>query len=192
MRVDYLPGYDNVIRFPVERDARPTLALLREIAPDPRDVFYVVDAFQIEPPIHGLRDAVDRETAEFILNNIDDEPGARRRQELDRLLAPLVVKAVKLCQDHDRMAGEIDRAYDHFDKARGKNDQTSALWMNVYEAKVMATTQLLIEAYEASERAEGAARAVAYAMRGERWEPFDHHKAMEELCSLQNASKLGR
>jgi len=192
MRVDYLPGYDNVIRFPVEQDARPTLALLREIAPDPRDVFYAVDAFRIEPPIHGLRDAVDRETAEFILNNIDEEPGARRRQELDGLLLPLVIKAVKLCQEHDRMAQEIDRAWGHYEKARGKDDRASALWMNVYEAKVMAATQLLIEAYEASERVEGAARAVAYAMRGERWEPHDPEKAMLELCSLQKGSTFGR
>ncbi|ACB97273.1 hypothetical protein [Beijerinckia indica] len=192
MRVEYLPGTDNVIRFPVERDERPGLALLREIAPDPREVFYAAEAFKIAPPLHGLRGEMDRETADYILNQVDDQPGPRRQRELDGLLAPLVAKAVKLCQAHDRTSEEIDQAYDHYDKARGKNDQASQLWMNVFEAKIVAATHLLIEAYEASERAEGAARAVAYAMRGEPWEPFDVHKAMEKLCSLHIESKLGQ
>jgi hypothetical protein len=192
MRVEYVPGTDNVIRFPVERDGRPSLALLREIAPDSRDVFYTVDAFKIAPPVHGLRDSADRETAEYILNQVDDQPGPRRRQELDGLLAPLVAKAVRLCQEWSRMQREIDLAYLNYEKARDRNDQASQLWMEVYEAKIMASVHLLIEAYEASERAEGVARAVAYAMRGDPWEPFDHRKAMEELCSLQIASKLGR
>ncbi len=41
MRVEVLPGMTNVVRFPVERRARPTLELLREIAPDVRVVPHI-------------------------------------------------------------------------------------------------------------------------------------------------------
>ena len=43
MRIDLLPGTENVLRFPVERRACPTLALLREIAPDMREVWAIAE-----------------------------------------------------------------------------------------------------------------------------------------------------
>jgi hypothetical protein len=38
MAGDTLPGTSNVVRFPIEERARPTLDLRREIAPDVRGV----------------------------------------------------------------------------------------------------------------------------------------------------------
>jgi hypothetical protein len=45
MRPDMLPGTPNVVRFPVERRARPTLDLMREIAPDVREVPAIAEVF---------------------------------------------------------------------------------------------------------------------------------------------------
>ena len=36
----------NVLRFPIERRARPTLDLLREIAPDVREVLNIADGIR--------------------------------------------------------------------------------------------------------------------------------------------------
>jgi len=66
MRVELLPGGKNVLRFPIERRARPTLGLLREIAPDVREVLNIAEAFGMEPPAHGLREHVDAATAGHI------------------------------------------------------------------------------------------------------------------------------
>jgi hypothetical protein len=55
MRIELLPGLTNVIRFPVERRARPTLDLLREIAPDPREVGNVAEAFGLDNPARRLK-----------------------------------------------------------------------------------------------------------------------------------------
>ena len=66
MRVELLPGMKNVLRFPIERRARPTLDLLREIAPDVREVLNIAEAFGMEPPAHGLREHVDAATAGHI------------------------------------------------------------------------------------------------------------------------------
>ena len=70
MRIEMLPGMTNVVRFPVERRARPTLELLRDIAPDVREVLSIAEAFDLDMPAPGLRDRVDLETAEHILNMI--------------------------------------------------------------------------------------------------------------------------
>ena len=55
MRVELLPGMTNVVRFPVERRARPTLELLRGIAPDVREVLNLAEAFGMEMPLPDLR-----------------------------------------------------------------------------------------------------------------------------------------
>ena len=70
MRVELLPGLTNVIRFPLERRARPTLDLLREIAPDAREVGSAIEAFGLQDPTVGLRDAVDANTADHIANHM--------------------------------------------------------------------------------------------------------------------------
>ncbi len=68
MHVELLPGTTNVIRFPAERRARPTLDLLRDVTPDVREVLLLVDAFRLETPPADLRDRTDAETAEHIAN----------------------------------------------------------------------------------------------------------------------------
>jgi hypothetical protein len=47
MWVELLPCLTNVVRFPIERRARPSLALLRELAPDVRRVFNI-EVFDLE------------------------------------------------------------------------------------------------------------------------------------------------
>ncbi|MGD0108527.1 MAG: hypothetical protein ABSC06_31475 [Rhodopila sp.] len=70
MRIEMLPGMTNVVRFPVERRARPTLELLRDIAPDAREVLSIAEAFDLDIPGPDLRARVDQETAEHIVNTI--------------------------------------------------------------------------------------------------------------------------
>ncbi len=102
MRIELLTGTTNVMRFPVERRARPTLDLLREIEPDVREVLQVAESFQLPLPGAELRDAVDEEVAEHILNHVRPEPGEARQAELDAILAPIVAKAVQACREaHD-------------------------------------------------------------------------------------------
>jgi hypothetical protein len=100
MRIELLPGLTNVIRFPVERRARPTLDLLREIAPDPCEVGNVAEAFGLDNPTVGLRDGAD--AAEYIRDQLTSEPGDARRAALQAVLEPLLAQAVAACRDtHD-------------------------------------------------------------------------------------------
>ena len=68
MPIELLPGLENVLLFPIERRARPTLELLREIAPDVREVLAIAAGLGLAAPEPGLRERVDAETAEYILD----------------------------------------------------------------------------------------------------------------------------
>jgi len=104
MRVELLPGMTNVVRFPVERRARPTLELLRGIAPDVREVLNLAEAFGMEMPVPDLREWADAATAEHIANQVP-AGGAEREAMLSELLEPVVVGAIASCREaHDAWA----------------------------------------------------------------------------------------
>ena len=96
MHIEMLPGTANVVRFPVERRARPTLGLLREIAPDLREVLSIAEAFGLETPAPDLRDRVDAATAEYILNQFGGV-GGPPAGALAALLDPVVARAITAC-----------------------------------------------------------------------------------------------
>lgn len=79
MRIERLPRTVNVLRFPVERRAQPTLALLREIAPDVREVLATAAAWDLESPVLDLRARVDAETAQYILDQFGGGGAFHRR-----------------------------------------------------------------------------------------------------------------
>ena len=66
MRIALMAGTTNVLRFPVEQRAKPSLDLLRDIAPDLREISLVAEAFGLDEPSGGIRDEADRKTAERI------------------------------------------------------------------------------------------------------------------------------
>jgi hypothetical protein len=184
MRIELLPGLTNVIRFPVERRVRPTLDLLREIAPDAREVGSAIEAFGLEDPTVGLRDAVDASTADHIANHVRDEPGRRRQEALAEMLNPLLEQAVIACRDaHDTAvaAAEAQQTLVHA-------QTTGGYWLEPLETKAEDLTEravvLLVEAHRRSEEAEGVARAVGIALRGETWKPAGRHETVEELFGI--------
>jgi len=186
--IELLPGLTNVIRFPVERRARPTLELLREIAPDPREVGSAIEAFGLDDPTVGLRDAVDASTADYILNQVQDESGRRRQAALDVLLVPVLDQAVIACRNaHDAAvaAGEAQQLLLQAQTEGG-------FWLEPIETQADELTQvaveLLVEAHRSSEEAEGVARAVGIAQRGESWKPVNRRGAVEDLFGLAHSA----
>jgi hypothetical protein len=111
--------------------------------------------------------------AEHILNNVVPEPGPRRRVALDSLLHPVIVQAVEACRLAQR-AGESARdANQRLLKAEIEGGYWVEPLRDSATAKTNEAARRLIEAYIASEEAEGAARAVRIAKSGENWSPFD-------------------
>ena len=162
MHIEMLPGTTNVVRFPVERRARPTLGLLREIAPDLREVLSIAEAFGLETPAPDLRDRVDAATAEYILNQFGGV-GGPPAGALAALLDPVVARAITACRAAHDAAAEAQQAPRNAWPAGQERVEALALRM----------VSLFIEALVAAEEAEGVARAVGLARRGEPWTPRD-------------------
>src|SRR5271165_6784644 len=97
MRAELLPGMTNVVRFPVERRARPTLELLREIAPDVREVLAMADALGVEAPDPRLRDEADAEMAEWIVNQVPPA-GPERAAMPAGCREEALVRAISACR----------------------------------------------------------------------------------------------
>ena len=188
MRTDLLQGHTNVFRFPVELRAPATLDLLRDLAPDVRHVLNVAESYDLSVPGIELRDMVDAETAEHIVNHLVLEHGARRRLALDELQAPLVQRAVDACrQAYDRYDQAVE-AQARVQQAAGRNDWTRTLEEKANDLMHQAA-EALVAAHVAVEQAEGAARAIDMARRGECWVPRNAGADMMWLCDVQVAQR---
>ena len=179
MRVELLPGMKNVLRFPIQRRARPTLDLLREIAPDVREVLNMAEAFGMEPPAHGLREQVDAATAEHIADQVPTS-GPGRAAMLTGLLDPVIVAAVAACRaSHDAW---LERPR-HSRRCYVRNRATFLDGAAAGAGGGPDETRRgrLLVAHVRVEEAESVARAVGIARRGEEWMPRDGRAEADAL-----------
>jgi hypothetical protein len=180
MRVELLPGMTNVVRFPLERRARPTLELLRGVAPDVREVLNVVEAFGMAMPVPDLRERVDAATAEHIANQIP-AGGAAREAMLCELFEPVVAGAIASCREaHDAWAGAA-AAEETLRRARRAGYFRIDSLQERAAALTWRAAELMMIAHMRAEEAEGVARAVGLARSGEAWRPHDVRREAEEL-----------
>jgi hypothetical protein len=181
MARDRLAGTGNVIRFPIEERARPTLGLMRELAPDVRAVELTTEAFDLPLPPADLRHRVDGEAAEYIVNNIDARPSDARDATLRSMLDPLVAEAVRASRAWRRAATTAADARQRMAQARTEG----GYWMAALETRLNEAEReaagLLLEAHVRNEETEGVARAVRQARSGQAWAPFDIRSEAEAL-----------
>jgi hypothetical protein len=168
MRIEVMPGETNVVRFPVERRARPTIGRLRHIAPDIREVLAIAEAYDLDPPMHDLRDRVDASTAEYIANQLPDAGSARAAMLSDMLDGP-VVAAVAACHAaHDAACVAADVQL-RLDGASG----IAHGWVNTLREQAdrlgLRAAELMLTAHVRAEEAEGVARAVGQARSSTPW-----------------------
>ena len=170
MRVDLLPGLVNVIRFPVERRARPTLDLMRSLAPDAREVSAVAVVVGLDLLRIDVRAVADANAAEHIRAHLSSDAPALAGA-LDALLDPLVVAAIAVSWSARDMATATAEARQALLQARTSGEGWLAPLHRRAETLRLQAVELLVQAYACGERAEGVARAVGYARRGELWTP---------------------
>ena len=183
MSVELLSGMTNVVRFPVERRARPTLELLRGMAPDVREAMNIAEAFGMERPMPDLRDRADIATAEHIANQIP-EGGAKREALLGEMLEPIIARAIASCSEAHYAWLEAAAAEEALVRAqRAGNIPSDPLEDRAAVLARRAAEHLLI-AHMRSEEAEGVARAVRFARGGEAWRPRDVRREAEEVFGL--------
>jgi len=180
MSVELLSGMTNVVRFPVERRARPTLELLRGIAPDVREVMNMAEAFAMERPLPELRERADIATAEHIANQMP-AGGVERERLLGEMLDPIIAAAIASCRvAHDAWL-EAAAAEEVLVRARQAGHFPGEALEERAAALARRAAERLLVAHTRTEEAEGVARAVGFARSGEAWQPRDVRREAEEL-----------
>lgn len=174
----------NVVRFPVERRLRPTLQHMRNIAPDIREVLNLAEQFGMEPPLLDLREQTDAATAEYIALQVPAESPGRTGMLRD-LEDPVIRLAVEACRAAHDASVDATAAEAALLAVRTGGGY---FWLDglkqAAEAACERAVVLSLQAHARVEEAEGVARAVAFARRGETWLPRDHHVETDALIAL--------
>jgi len=186
MRVELFPGLSNVIRFPLELHARPSLELMRELAPDVREIMAIAEAFGIETPAHDLRARVDEETAAHIAAHlVPSDPPWVRVSFLNQLLDSVVAGTIAACREAQTVWAEVTQVRDALQGAYETGVNRPGPEREQADALIERAATLLIEAHGRVEEAEGVARAVDFARRGEPWVPRDHEAETDALLAYR-------
>ncbi len=167
MRIDTPSLTATVVRFPVERRARPTLELLRELAPNSQEVLAIVAAFGLANPPSDVRARADAgAAADFLVGGV---ASAGSLPVLDRLADATIARAVGLCWS----ARDASTAVAEARRQLAQAQRTGVGWLNQRRSRLETlrrrAADLLIEAHVAAEQAEGVDRAAGFTRRGEPW-----------------------
>jgi hypothetical protein len=187
MRYETLTLGGNVIRFPVELRAKPSIDLLVDVAPDSREVELIAEAFGFDAPDPEGRAKADRAMAERIAAMDLPVDRQERRAALNAILKPLVDRAVTACAQARQASLRSDADNEKFAKAQIEGGYWLAPLKEVADYWVVEAARLQIVAHDAAQTAHGAGRAIEFAKRGEAWRPSNIEDDMNALIAAEKA-----
>src|SRR5271166_1034304 len=187
MRYETMSLGSNVIRFPVELRAKPSIDLLIEVAPDSREVELIAEAFAFEPPDPDGRGKADRAMAETIGKRDLPADPKERRAALNAMLKPLVDRAVAACGEARQTALRSDEAGEKLASAQIEGGYWLAPLEDAANHWAVESARLLLVAHEAAQAAHGAGRAIEFAKRGDPWRPSSIEEDVDALIAAQRA-----
>jgi hypothetical protein len=180
MRYETLTLGGNVIRFPVELRAKPSIHLLMDVAPDLREVELIAEAFGFDAPDREGRAKADR-AMELPVDRQE------RRAALNAILKPLVDCAVAACAQARQASLRSDADNEKFAKAQMEGGYWLAPLKEAADYWAVEAARLQIVAHEAAQTAHGAGRAIEFPKRGETWRPSSAEDDMNALIAAQKA-----
>jgi hypothetical protein len=187
MRYETLTLGGNVIRFPVELRAKPSIDLLIDVAPDSREVELIAEAFGFEAPDPEGRAKADRAMAERIAAMDLPVDRQERRTALKAILMPFVDRAVAACAQARQASLRSDADNEKFAKAQMEGGYWLAPLKEAADYWAVEAARLQIVAHEAAQTAHGAGRAIEFAKRAETWRPSNAADDMNALTAAEKA-----
>jgi len=187
MRYETMTLGSNVIRFPVELRARPSIDLLIEVAPDSREVELIAEAFGFEAPDPDGRSKADRAMAETIAKTDLPADPKERRAAFNAMLKPTVDRAVAACVAARQAALRSDEAGEKLASAQIEGGYWLAPLEDAADHWAVEFARLQLTAYEAAQAAHGAGRAIEFAKRDEPWRPSEVEEDVDALVAAQRA-----
>ena len=186
MTFERLGGTTNVVRFPVEQCARPSMELLRDIRPDLLVLLANADAFGFEPPSSMLQADADRETAAYI--ETETPRGARPSAAfLGSLVQPVVARAITAAREAVAARAEATAARQRAVIAIEAGESAAEWLQNRAATAMVRATELGLIAHGIAEQAEGVARAVQFARQGQPWMARSAAADDDELIAMASA-----
>jgi hypothetical protein len=189
VNIELLPGLTNVVRFPIELRAAPSMAVLYEIEPDSREVSLIAESYMLELPEPELFDLVDQETALHIALYILPLAPAEQKTALAALLDPVVTLAVAACRDADRTSKQLVKAEALLLRAKTEGGYTMQPLEENADALSQRAAELLILAHRRCVEAHGVNRAVGMARRGETWTRYSAAETAEWLIAAEREAR---
>ncbi len=192
MNIELLPGLTNVVRFPIELRAAPSMEVLYEIEPDSREVSLIAESYMLELPEPELFDLMDQETALYIADHILPLAPAEQKAALAELLDPVVTLAVAACRDADQTSKQLVKAEELLLRAKTEGGYTMQPLEENTNALSQRAAELLILAHRRCTEAHGVNRAVGMARRGETWTRYSAAETAEWLIAAGEAARAER
>jgi hypothetical protein len=156
MRYETLTLGGNVIRFPVELRAKPSIDLLIDVAPDSREVELIAEAFGFDAPDPGGRAKADQAMAERIAAMDLPVDRQERWAALNAILTPFVDRAVAACAQARQASLRSDADNEKFAKAQMEGGYWLAPLKEAADYWAVEAARLQIVAHEATQGAHGA------------------------------------
>jgi hypothetical protein len=178
----------NVVRFPIEARAKPTIETMLDLAPDCRMIPVMVEAFDLEEFDPDFRHSVDKETADRLsAMNLPTSLEARF-EILEPISQKAITEAIATCAAAQRAA---DAAYEArlvaLESPLPEDVNGKALHLRA-DRFLRASAIATLEAHRLCEAASGQARAINFFAAGEEWYPFDPKEAGEWLLDAADAA----
>jgi len=192
VNIELLPGLTNVVRFPIELRAAPSMEVLYEIEPDSREVSLIAESYMLELPEPELFDLMDQETALYIADHILPLAPAEQKAALAELLDPVVTLAVAACRDADQTSKQLVKAEELLLRAKTEGGYTMQPLEENTNALSQRAAELLILAHRRCTEAHGVNRAVGMARRGETWTRYSAAETAEWLIAAGEAARAER
>ena len=187
MRYETLTLNGDVIRFPVELRAKPSIDLLIDVAPDSREVGLIAEAFGFDAPDPEGRAKADRAMAERIAAMDLPVDRQERWAVLNAILTPFVDRAVAACAQARQASLRSDADNEKFAKAQMEGGYWLAPLKEAADYWAVEAARLQIVAHEAAQTAHGAGRAIELAKRSEAWRPSNAEEDMNALIAAEKA-----